>query len=158
MSEQEETQPEPSQLSGQVKQIQGAVYTAIGSVLPTAANAEAWTASGQQLTEDGQQEITNAKQKQAVEATVDGATAKIKSGLGYITGDQEKQTEGNLENEQAQWSFKQATSSDAIPIPVPSSEGIKGKLESVQGIVTGDQELQKEGNIRAEKAAWTDGV
>lgn len=81
------------------------------------------------------------------------------SGLGYITGDQAKQNEGNLEAEKAQWKYKQATS-DSITdaIPVPSAEGIKGKLESVQGMVTGDQTKQQEGNLRAEKAAWKDGV
>lgn len=84
---------------------------------------------------------------------------------GYLTGDQSKQTEGNLENEKAQWSYKQATTeqgsglSAAMPaIPVPSVEGVKGKVESVVGMVTGDQGKQMEGNAKAEKAAWQDGV
>jgi uncharacterized protein YjbJ (UPF0337 family) len=64
---------------------------------------------------------------------------------GYLTGNQQKQTEGNLENEKAQWEYKQAT-----------SEGIAA--ESVVGMVTGDQERQREGNVKAEKAAWTEGV
>lgn len=79
--------------------------------------------------------------------------------FGYVTGDQEKQNEGNLENEKAQWKYKHATSEGVLDsVPVPSAEGVKGKLQSVQGMVTGDQELQKEGNMRAEKAAWKDGV
>lgn len=43
-------------------------------------------------------------------------------------------------------------------MPVPSVEGVKGKVESVVGMVTGDQERQREGNFKAEKAAWTEGV
>lgn len=43
-------------------------------------------------------------------------------------------------------------------MPIPSAEGVKGKVESVVGMVTGDQSKQIEGNTRAEKAAWRDGV
>jgi uncharacterized protein YjbJ (UPF0337 family) len=75
-----------------------------------------------------------------------------------VTGNQEMQNEGNLENEGAQWKYKQATSDKAVDVPVPSAEGVKGKLESVAGMVTGDQGKQMEGNTRAEKAAWKDGV
>lgn len=45
-----------------------------------------------------------------------------------------------------------------LSVPVPSVEGVKGKVESVVGMVTGDQKKQLEGNTRAEKAAWKDGV
>lgn len=75
-----------------------------------------------------------------------------------MTGNQEKQNAGNLEAEKAQWRFKQATSDSVATAPVPSAEGIKGKLESVVGMATGDQTLQREGNVKAEKAAWRDGV
>lgn len=77
---------------------------------------------------------------------------------GYLTGNQQKQTEGNLENERAQWEYKQATSEGLAAVPIPSVEGVKGKVESVVGMVTGDQERQREGNVKAEKAAWTEGV
>lgn len=75
-----------------------------------------------------------------------------------MTGDQEKQTEGNTQAEKAQWDYKQATSDSIAAIPVSSLEGVKGKLESVAGAATEDSERQKEGNVRAEKAAWKDGV
>ena len=79
--------------------------------------------------------------------------------MGYVTGNQEKQNEGTLENEKAQWKYKHATNESVLGgIPVPSQEGIKGKLQSVEGMITGDQTKQNEGNLRAEKAAWTDGV
>jgi uncharacterized protein YjbJ (UPF0337 family) len=77
---------------------------------------------------------------------------------GYLTGNQQKQTEGNLENEKAQWEYKQATSEGIAAVPIPSVEGVKGKVESVVGMVTGDQERQRVGNVKAEKAAWTEGV
>lgn len=77
------------------------------------------------------------------------------SAWGYVTGDQETQNKGNIQAEEAQWKYKQATDGG---IPVPSAEGVKGKLESVAGMVTGDQNKQMEGNARAEKAAWKDGV
>lgn len=78
---------------------------------------------------------------------------------GYLTGNQEKQNEGNVEAEKAQWSYKQATTDGVLAgIPVPSLEGVKGKVESVVGMVTGDQSKQMEGNKRAETAAWKDGV
>lgn len=75
-----------------------------------------------------------------------------------MTGDQEKQTEGNTQAEKAQWDYKQATSDSIAAIPIPSVEGAKGKLESVVGMAAEDPEKQKEGNVRAEKAAWRDGV
>lgn len=77
---------------------------------------------------------------------------------GYVTGNQDLQTKGNVENEEAQWKYKQATSDGVATAPVPSLEGVKGKIESVAGMVTGDQSKQMEGNMRAEKAAWKDGV
>lgn len=80
------------------------------------------------------------------------------SAWGYVTGNQEMQNEGNVENEGAQWKYKQATSDNAVSVPVPSADGVKGKLESVAGMVTGDQDKQMKGNARAEKAAWKDGV
>ncbi|KAL7421509.1 hypothetical protein Q5752_003278 [Cryptotrichosporon argae] len=147
---------EPSQVSGNLKIAQGTAYEAVGSLLP-GETGEAWAASGQQLKQAGETEVANAQQREAVDATIDSGAAKIKSAWGYVTGDQQKQTDGNLEAEKAQWAYKRAT--DGITaVPVPSAEGVKGKLESVVGMVTGDQEKQKEGNMRAEKAAWKDGV
>jgi len=76
---------------------------------------------------------------------------------GYLTGDQSRQTEGNLEAEKASVDYKQAKTGNPLAVPIPSAEGVKGKMESVAGMVTGDQELQKEGNAKAEAAAWKDG-
>ncbi|GFZ44173.1 hypothetical protein JCM24511_01894 [Saitozyma sp. JCM 24511] len=151
------TDAAPSQINGQLKAAQGTLYTAVGSVLPEPAGAS-WTQSGQALVEEGQKEVDEAKAVQASEATWDAGVAKLKSATGYLTGNQQKQTEGNLENEKAQWEYKQATSEGVAAVPVPSVEGVKGKVESVVGMVTGDQERQREGNFKAEKAAWTEGV
>ncbi|RSH81544.1 hypothetical protein EHS25_006166 [Saitozyma podzolica] len=176
-------EPAPSQINGQLKAAQGTLYTAVGSVLPESAGVS-WTQSGQALVEQGQKELDEAKAAQASEATWDAGVAKLKSSFdhhhaerlirdpseylgglltppratGYLTGNQQKQTEGNLENEKAQWEYKQATSEGIAAVPIPSVEGVKGKVESVVGMVTGDQERQREGNVKAEKAAWTEGV
>lgn len=80
------------------------------------------------------------------------------SAFGYVTGNQELQNKGNVQAEGAQWKHKQATSDAPVAVPVPSAEGIKGKVESAVGMATGDQNKQMEGNARAEKAAWKDGV
>jgi len=84
-------------------------------------------------------------------------TKLTSSATGYLTGDQSRQTEGNLEAEKASVDYKQAKTGNPLAVPIPSAEGIKGKMESVAGMVTGDQELQKEGNAKAEAAAWKDG-
>jgi uncharacterized protein YjbJ (UPF0337 family) len=42
-------------------------------------------------------------------------------------------------------------------MPIPSAKGVEGKVESVVGMVTGDQGKQMEGNAKAENAAWKDG-
>ena len=52
---------------------------------------------------------------------------------GYLTGDQAKQTKGNVQAEDAQWSWKQATSDNALSIPHPSQEGIEGKGPECRG-------------------------
>ncbi|BEI89126.1 uncharacterized protein CcaverHIS019_0204880 [Cutaneotrichosporon cavernicola] len=153
----EKQQTEPSQVAGQLKNAQGAMYNAVGSVLP-ASTGDQWAQDGTALQNQGQAEVQAAKDKAASDATVDAAKAKAKSTWGYVTGNQEMQSEGNVENEGAQWKYKQATSDKAVDIPVPSGEGVKGKIESVVGMVTGDQGKQMEGNMRAEKAAWKDGV
>jgi len=74
-----------------------------------------------------------------------------------LTGDQSRQTEGNLEAEKASFDYKQAKSDAPFALPVPSADAAEGKLKSVAGMVTGNQELQKEGNAKAEGAAWKDG-
>jgi uncharacterized protein YjbJ (UPF0337 family) len=86
-----------------------------------------------------------------------GENSLTPSATGYLTGNQSKQTEGNLEAEKASMDYKQASSDSPLALPVPSAEGVKGKLESVAGMVTGDAELQKKGNVKAEGAAWKDG-
>lgn len=75
------------------------------------------------------------------------------SALGYITGDQQKMSEGNVRHEAAEWEYSAADGK----IPVPSLERVKGKVESAVGMATGDIEKQKEGNVRAQKAAITQG-
>ncbi|EJT45730.1 hypothetical protein A1Q2_00938 [Trichosporon asahii var. asahii CBS 8904] len=150
----EQNKQEPSQISGQLK---GMAEQAIGSVLP-GATGDAWIESGQKLQQEGQVEVEEAKLEAKKDATVDSAKGKAKSAFGYVTGNQEMQNEGNMQAEGAQWKYKQANSDGIASVPVPSAEGVKGKLESVAGMVTGDQSKQMEGNARAEKAAWKDGV
>ncbi|WVO16362.1 hypothetical protein L204_104037 [Cryptococcus depauperatus] len=150
--------PQPSQVSGHVTAAQGIAQQAVAAVLPESLGSASWAESGSKLQKQGEQEVDAAKAQKAVEATVDAGVGKVKSAAGYMTGDQDKQTDGNTQAEKAQWDYKQATSDSLAAMPVPSAEGMKGKLQSVQGIVTGDAEKQKEGNVRAEKAAWKDGV
>ncbi|KIR67117.1 hypothetical protein I314_02330 [Cryptococcus bacillisporus CA1873] len=154
----QERKNEPSQLTGQLNSASGLVQQAIGNVVPESMGASSWTQSGHKLQKEGQNEVDAAKAQKAGAATVDSGVGKIKSAFGYLTGDQDKQTEGNTQAEKAQWDYKQATSDSIAAIPIPSVEGVKGKLESIVGMATEDPEKQKEGNIRAEKAAWKDGV
>ncbi|RXK40846.1 hypothetical protein M231_01905 [Tremella mesenterica] len=158
MSTEEDQHPrQPSQLSGQMKIVQGQIYNVTSSVLPQT-YSEQWKESGDRLIQEGETEVQKAKVDMKVESTIDSVGGKIKSMTGYLTNDQNKQIQGNVEAEKAQWKYKQASSDSPLSIPIPSEEGLKGKLESVQGIILGDQEKQKEGNIRAEKSAWKDGV
>ncbi|WVR07243.1 hypothetical protein IAU60_004284 [Kwoniella sp. DSM 27419] len=154
----EEERRQPSQITGQLTSAAGQAAQLIASVVPSALGGDALLAQGDQLAQSGQKEVDEAKAKQALDATIDSGVGKAKSAFGYLTGDQDKQTQGNKEAESAQWSYKQATSDSIAAVPVPSAEGAKGKLESVQGMITGDQEMQRRGNERAEKAAWKDGV
>ncbi|OXH42315.1 hypothetical protein J008_00079 [Cryptococcus neoformans] len=154
----QEQKNEPSQMTGQLNSASGLVQQAIGNILPESMGASSWAQTGHKLQREGRNEVDAAKAQKAGAATVDSGVGKVKSVFGYLTGDQEKQTEGNTQAEKAQWDYKQATSDSIAAIPVPSVEGVKGKLESVAGAATEDPERQKEGNVRAEKAAWKDGV
>ncbi|WWC61641.1 uncharacterized protein I303_104225 [Kwoniella dejecticola CBS 10117] len=149
---------EPSQVTGQLYSAAGAAQQAVASMIPSSLGGDAILQSGQELSKSGQAEVDEAKGKKAVEATIDSGVGKAKSALGYLTSDQEQQSQGNKESEKAQWDYKQATSDSIAAIPVPSKEVLQGKIESVQGMVMGDQHKQMEGNKKAEKAAWTDGV
>lgn len=135
------------------------------------ATGDAWVESGAKLQKDGQLEVEEAKTDAKKDAIGDSVQGKAKrlvlggnhgiadgSAFGYVTGNQQMQNEGNLEAEGAQWKYKQANSDKVATLPVPSAEGVKGKLESAVGMATGDQKKQMEGNVRAEKAAWRDGV
>jgi len=147
-----------TQLEGHAKALQGAAYQAIGNIHPDEDEAKSWTESGKDLESLGKKETAYAKQRQMAEATIDSGVAKVKTALGYATGNQDMQTQGNVEAEKAQWEFKQATSKNPFAVPVPSVEGVMGKLQSAVGALTGDAEVQKDGNLTAEKAAWKDGV
>jgi hypothetical protein len=52
---------------------------AIGSVISEAAGSQSWLDAGEQLQKDGQREVHDAKNKKAVEATVDAGFGKAKS-------------------------------------------------------------------------------
>ncbi|KAL1405380.1 hypothetical protein Q8F55_009011 [Vanrija albida] len=158
MAEHNDNKTAPSQISGNLKAAQGAAYAAVGAVLPSALGGDSWAADGAQLGQEGREEVDVAKSQAAWDATADSAKAKAKSAWGTVTGDQSLQTEGNVESEAAQWKYKQATSESGLGIPVPSLDGAKGKIQSAVGIATGNQQLQNEGNARAETAAWRDGV
>ncbi|KAK8864190.1 hypothetical protein IAR55_001436 [Kwoniella newhampshirensis] len=154
----QEERVQPSQINGQLTSAQGVVEQAVGSVLPEALGSASWLESGAELQKQGQKEVEEAKAQKALGATMDSGVAKAKTAFGYLTSDQETQDQGNQESQKAQADYKQATSDKPFDIPVPSVEGMKGRLETVEGMIKGDQEKQMEGNLRVEKAAWKDGV
>ncbi|WWC89560.1 uncharacterized protein L201_004484 [Kwoniella dendrophila CBS 6074] len=149
---------EPSQVTGQLYTAAGIAQQTVASIIPSALGGDAILEAGENLEKSGKLQVDDAKRKKALESSIDSGVGKAKSAFGYLTSDQEKQNQGNKESEKAQWDYKQATSDSIAAIPIPSKEGLEGKLESVQGMVTGDQEKQKQGNVKAEKAAWKDGV
>ncbi|WRT66145.1 uncharacterized protein IL334_003098 [Kwoniella shivajii] len=154
----QEEREQPSQITGQIYSAAGIVQQTVASVIPSALGGDAILQGGKNLEQSGKLQVDEAKSKKALESTIDSGVGKAKSAFGYLTSDQEKQNQGNKESEKAQWDNKQATSDSILAVPIPSEEGLKGKLQSVQGMITGDQELQKQGNVKAEKAAWKDGV
>ncbi|BEJ11989.1 hypothetical protein CspHIS471_0204490 [Cutaneotrichosporon sp. HIS471] len=94
----EKQQTEPSQVAGQLKNAKGAMYSAVGSVVP-GSTGDHWAQDGTALQNQGHAEVQAAKDKAASDATVDAVKAKAKSAWGYVTGNQEMQSEGNVENE-----------------------------------------------------------
>lgn len=48
-------------------------------MIPEAAGSQSWLDAGEQLQKDGQREVHDAKNKKAVEATVDAGFGKAKS-------------------------------------------------------------------------------
>jgi len=147
-----------TQMEGHAKALGGAAQQTLSSVIPDSDLSRSVKEAGAAMQDEGEKETTYAQRRQMAEATIDSGVAKLKSAVGYVTGNQEQQTQANLDAEKAQWEFKQASSDAPVAVPVPSLEGLAGKAQSVVGAVIGDQEMQKEGNWRAEKAAWKDGV
>lgn len=68
----------------------------------------------------------------------------------YVTGDKSTWDDANVSVEKA--NVKEAAAKGELPDH--SLETLKGKAQTAAGMVTGDQELQREGNVRTEKAAW----
>ncbi|BGP51600.1 hypothetical protein JCM10450v2_007550 [Rhodotorula kratochvilovae] len=143
-------QEQPSQLSGQAKSAQGALYQAVGALPGT---EESWAAQGAQLAQEGQDEVEAARAQQRGEAAVERVEGKVQSAWGMLTGDQDTLSKGNVKAEKGEWKGAAAEGT----VPLPSAERVKGKVESAVGMVTGDVDKQKEGNLRAEKAEWTQG-
>ncbi|KAF8585075.1 hypothetical protein K439DRAFT_1410237 [Ramaria rubella] len=140
---------EPSKVTGKLKQAQGTVYQAIGA----ATGGIEWTKDGEKIQQDGAKEVDEARGVAQREAVRDRLYGKAQSAWGMVTGDQDKQTEGNMRAEKAEW--KSAIADGELP--TVSAERMEGKLESALGMATGNQEKQREGNIKAEKAEWTKG-
>jgi len=149
MSTSDESSSEPSQIMGQLNQLKGTAYQAVGTVTGSAE----WTESSVKSREDGKGEVEEARSIAQGEATRDRWYGKGQSALGMLTGDQDKQSEGNVRAEQAEWKGAVARGE----LPSVSGERMKGKLESAVGMATGNQDKQNEGNVRAEKAEWMKG-
>ncbi|GAA5962868.1 hypothetical protein JCM8115_001989 [Rhodotorula mucilaginosa] len=149
MSSSDSTQ-QPTQLSGQLKQAQGALYQAVGAVPGT---TESWTTEGQELQKEGEAEAEAARLQAKGEAAAERVEGKVQSAWGMVTGSQEHQNAGNLKAEQGEWKSSLADGT----VPVPSMDRVKAKVESAAGMVTGDQQKQTEANLKAEKAEWTRG-
>lgn len=99
------------------------------------------------------------------------------SAYGMVTGNQTHLNQGNLKAEKGEWQNALADGQ----LPNPSWDRVKGKAQrcvsrpsrggeaqvelaligsavhSAAGMLTGDQEMQKDGNMQAEKAEWTKG-
>lgn len=131
---------EPSQISSQLKNLQGQAYEVRLSSLfstrtiltsPSArqtvgslTGAESWTTSGRSLQTQASSELTAAREKQHVDATWDQSAGKLKSAWGMVTGDQDAQTEGNLRAEKGNWN--EALSQGKV-LPEGGIETLKAK-------------------------------
>ncbi|UZJ52265.1 hypothetical protein CBS101457_001585 [Exobasidium rhododendri] len=86
---------EPSQLSGQAKSVYGTVEEVIGNVTGSAN----WQASGKKDHAEGEAEVKAAQAKGYAEGLTDQVGGYKDSIVGAVTGDQAKQTEGNVRNQ-----------------------------------------------------------
>ncbi|GAA5979411.1 hypothetical protein JCM11641_005026 [Rhodosporidiobolus odoratus] len=143
------SEAQPSQVSGQLKSVQGQAYQAIGSV----SSDPSWQSLGEELVNQGQDEVERARLEQKGEAAAERVEGKVQSAYGMLTGSQDHLNRGNLKAEEGEW---RGAAADGT-VPVPSLDRVKGKVQSAVGMATGDAEMQKEGNMKAEKAEWTKG-
>ncbi|GAA6039384.1 hypothetical protein JCM8097_002827 [Rhodosporidiobolus ruineniae] len=148
----QQEQSEPSQLTGQLKQLQGQAYSAVAALPGT--DTAAWTSSAEALHQAGEREVEEAQARQKSEGEWERVGGKVQSAYGMMVGDQDAQNEGNLKAEKGEW---RASVLGEGEVPSVSGERVKGKVESAIAMVTGDQAKQNEGNLRAEKAEWTQG-
>lgn len=134
---------EPSQISSQLKNLQGQAYevrllslfsTRTILTSPSArqtvgslTGAESWATSGRSLQTQASSELTAAREKQHVDATWDQSAGKLKSAWGMVTGDQDAQTEGNLRAEKGNWN--EALSQGKV-LPEGGIETVKAKAQT----------------------------
>ncbi|KAJ7149188.1 hypothetical protein C8R43DRAFT_504648 [Mycena crocata] len=84
--------PEPSKTWGQYHSVKGTLVEMIGHMT----GAKSWQKSGREEHMAGEEEVEAAQARAYLQGTVDRAQGKIDAVVGAVTGDRERQAEGNL--------------------------------------------------------------
>jgi len=152
------SEPPADRLTGNIHYAKGLVENTIGQLT----GSEEWKEAGQAEMDVGNESIRKAKEAAYAQATGDKIGGSIQSGFAMLTGDQKSLNEGNQAVQKAE--FKQAANAPAGPLSyLPNSaedakQRVAGKLESAQGMVTGDLSKQMHGNTQDAKADLHDSV
>ncbi|KAF3930076.1 hypothetical protein ABW19_dt0204955 [Dactylella cylindrospora] len=117
------SKPKPSQVTGGLTQLQGTVESTIGSIT----GAESWKDAGEEHQRAGTEEVEQAQKNARSEAREERIQGKFDSLKGMILGDEEKQTQGNIQTETAEW--KKAVEGQH-QLPDVSSERLAAKIKT----------------------------
>jgi len=90
-----QSQPQPSQATGQYHSVKGTVVEAIGNLT----GAPSWQQSGREEHASGEVEYNAARAKDYVDGAADRLTGKKDAVLGAVTGDRQQEISGNIKHD-----------------------------------------------------------
>lgn len=141
MSNPSNTEPQPSQVMGNIKQYAGMAEETIGNAI----GSQEWTDAGKALQQQGVKEISEAKQAaehaapNKTNANINSVVGGAKEEVGNLVGHKGMTNSGAEQREAGHTEYEAAKAGEYLE---GAGDAVRGKVEGAVGKVVGDEQAQ----------------